>query len=147
MWKCDCGEFNNDDLEFCVSCAMVRVADPTSHRTRKKQLSSRAMFRRIQDFLLFDIAFCSMVALYCFVADDIAHILPVQQFPNVEVPAVLKTTLPIIAIILFQVLLAVNVLRMLYSTALNSERNSLFLRQIYHMLKEKEDKEKPGEGS
>lgn len=146
MWKCECGEFNNDDLEFCVSCDRVRLGGFPKELNQRKQVSTRDVFRRIQDFILFDIAFCAMVALYCFFVEDIGKFLPWQQFGKVEVPEALKTTLPIIAIILFQVLLLINVLRMLYGSALNTERNNLFLERIYQMLKEKEREKKKQKG-
>jgi len=141
MWQCECGEFNNEEFEFCVSCARARLADSATE-SNKKQLTTRRMFRRIQDFILFDIAFCAMVALYCFFVEDIVRILPSRHFGSVQVPQALKTTLPIILIILFQVLLLINVLRMLYNSALNTERNNLFLQRIYQMLREKEDEKK-----
>lgn len=137
MWKCECGEFNNDALELCVSCERPRLSSSNGQRSEKKEFTARAMFRRIQDFILFDVAFCAMVALYCVFVDG--KLLLPEQF-TIDVPEVLKTTLPIIAIILFQILLAVNVLRMLYNSALNSERNSLLLQRMYQMLKEDEEK-------
>jgi len=103
------------------------------------------MFRRIQDFILFDIAFCAMVALYCVSVEHIGNLLPPERFGRIEVPESLKTTLPIIAIILFQILLAINVLRMVYNSALNSEKNTLFLQRIYQMLKENEKKKQDDE--
>ena len=145
MWKCECGEFNNDDLEFCVSCERPRLSEPVPGSTPKKQLGTRSTFRRIQDFILFDIAFCAMVALYCVLVEHISSFLPPERFGAVEVPESLKTTLPIIAIILFQILLAVNILRMLYNSALNSEKNSFLLRRVYQMLKEKEEKNRGDE--
>lgn len=141
MWKCECGEFNNDDLDFCLRCDRVRLTDPGSQPSQKKQLTTRGMFRRIQDFILFDIAFCAIVALYCFFA-ELGDIVPELDFLRLDLPQVLKTTLPIIAIILFQVLLVINILRMLYGAAVNSERNRLFLQRIYRMLSEKEDEKK-----
>jgi len=144
MWKCECGEFNNDELEFCVRCERVRLSTSPTESGQRKQLTAKDMFRRIQDFILFDVAFCAMVAMYCLFVEDIWKLLPGQQFTEVPVPEALKTTLPIIAIILFQVLLVINILRMLYSSALSSERNSLFLQKIYQMLKEKDqDRKKP----
>jgi hypothetical protein len=143
MWKCECGEFNNDKLEFCVSCQRPRLSEPLDASVPKK-LSTRSAFRRIQDFILFDIAFCAMVALYCVMVEYIGNVLPPERFGVIEVPQSLKTTLPIIAIILFQILLAINVLRMIYNSALNSEKNSLLLRQMYNMLKEKEEEKKRG---
>jgi hypothetical protein len=138
MWKCECGEFNNDDLDFCVRCDRVRLTAPDSQSGEKKQLTTQGMFRRIQDFILFDIAFCAIVALYCFFV-ELGNIVPELDFLKLDLPQVLKTTLPIIAIILFQVLLMINVLRMLYGSAINSERNRLFLQRIYRMLSEKEN--------
>lgn len=144
MWKCECGEFNNDDLEFCVACQRVRLSEPAAQPDEKKEPTTRAIFRRIQDFILLDIAFCAMVALYCFFVEDIIKALAPPQFGTPQVSEALKTTLPIIAIILFQVLLLINILRMLYSSALSSEKNTLFLRRIYQMLKENEgSKKKP----
>ncbi len=145
MWKCECGEFNNDDLEFCVSCERPRLSDLLASSTPKEQLGTRSTFRRIQDFILFDIAFCAMVALYCVLVEHIGSFLPPERFGAVEVPESLKTTLPIIAIILFQILLAINILRMLYNSALNSEKNSFLLRRVYQMLKEKEEKKRGDE--
>ncbi len=140
MWKCECGEFNNDDLEYCVKCDRPRLSAPGREADQTKQLTTRSMFRRIQDFILFDIAFCAMVALYCVFVDG--QLLPPERFGTIEVPQVLKTTLPIIAIILFQILLVINILRMLYNSALNSERNSLLLQRVYRMLKEDENKKR-----
>lgn len=141
MWKCECGEFNNDDLEFCGQCERPRLSDAAG---RGKQVTTRSMFRRIQDFILFDIAFCAMVALYCVIVDG--KVLPAERFGTIEVPEVLKTTLPIIAIILFQILLVINVLRMLYTSALTSEKNSILLRRIYQMLKKDQNNKPGGEG-
>jgi len=141
MWKCECGEFNNNDLDFCVRCQKIRLTDADAQSDQKKQLTTRAMFRRIQDFILFDIAFCAIVALYCFFV-ELGELVPELHFPKFDLPQVLKTTLPLIAIILFQVLLAINILRMLYGAAINSERNQLFLQRIYQMLSEKEDEKK-----
>ena len=136
MWKCECGEFNNDDLVFCVACERPRLTEAGRAPEQLKQLSTQAMFRRIQDFILFDIAFCATVALYCVFVDG--WLLPLESLG--AVPEVFKTTLPIIAIILFQILLAINVLRMLYQAALNSERNTVFLHRLYQMLKESDGK-------
>jgi hypothetical protein len=145
MWKCDCGEFNNDDLEFCVRCQRPRLTELEASRGKKAELKTKGMFRRIQDFILLDIAFCAMVALYCFLVEDIGKLLSPQQLGEVVVPEVLKTTLPIIAIVLFQILLLINVLRMLYDSALRSERNGLFLERIYRMLREESKEEKKPE--
>jgi len=98
------------------------------------------MFRRIQDFILFDIAFCAMVALYCVFVGRIAEFLSPEGTEAIKESQALTTTLPIIAVVLFQILLAINVLRMVYNSALNSERNSLLLQRIYRMLKEGENK-------
>ena len=145
MWKCECGEFNNEDFEFCVSCERPRLSAPPGSRASGKRLTTRSAFRRIQDFILFDIAFCAMVALYCVLVEYIGYILPPERFGTVEVPQSLRTTLPIIAVVLFQILLAINILRMLYNSALNSERNSFLLHRIYQILKEKDEKKTKNE--
>jgi len=140
MWKCECGEFNNDDLEYCVKCDRPRLSDAGREADQTKQLTTRSMFRRIQDFILFDIAFCAMVALYCVFVGRIAELLSPEGTEAIKESQALTTTLPIIAVVLFQILLAINVLRMVYNSALNSERNSLLLQRIYRMLKEGENK-------
>ena len=146
MWKCECGEFNNDEHDFCVRCQKVRLTPPEAQPTGKKELSIRAMFRRMQEFILFDVAFCAMIALYCVFVEYIDTILPPERFGVIEVPESLKTTLPIIAVILFQVLLVVNILRMLYSVAVNGERNRVFLERIHRLLTEKKDEDKSRKG-
>jgi len=82
-----------------------------------------------------------MVALYCVLVDG--RLLPLKSFG--PVPDVFKTTLPIIAIILFQILLAINVLRMFYNSALNSERHTFLLQRIYQILKENQKKKRGDE--
>jgi cellulose synthase/poly-beta-1,6-N-acetylglucosamine synthase-like glycosyltransferase len=142
MWKCECGEFNNDEHDFCVQCQKVRLTPPEAQPAGQKELSTRGMFRRMQEFILFDIAFCAMIALYCVFVEYIDIILPPERFGVIEVPESLKTTLPIVAVILFQVLLVVNILRMVYSVAVNAERNRLFLERIHRLLTEKKDEGK-----
>lgn len=139
MWKCECGEFNNDEQDFCQACHRVRLNPPDAQATGVKELPTEGMFRRMQEFVLFDVAFCSMIALYCVFVEYIDKILPPERFGPIVVPESLKTTLPIIAVILFQILLVVNVLRMLYSLAVNAERNRVFLHRIHDLLAQKKD--------
>jgi hypothetical protein len=139
MWKCECGEFNNDEHDFCLTCQKVRLSPPDAQATGTKELPTQAMFRRMQEFVLFDVAFCAMIALYCVFVEYIDMILPPERFGVIEVPESLKTTLPIIAVILFQMLLVVNVLRMLYTLAVNAERNRAFLHRIHQLLTQKKD--------
>lgn len=139
MWKCECGEFNNDEHDFCLTCQKVRLTPPDAQATGPKELPTQAMFRRMQEFVLFDIAFCAMIALYCVFVEYIDWILPPERFGPIVVPESLKTTLPIIAVILFQMLLVVNVLRMLYSLAVNTERNRVLLDRIHQLLTQKKD--------
>lgn len=96
MWKCECGEFNNDELEFCVRCDRVRLSTPSAELNQRKQLTAKDMFRRIQDFILFDIAFCAMVALYCLFVEDIWKLLPGQQFVEIPVPEPSKQLSPLL---------------------------------------------------
>ena len=125
MWQCECGEFNNDRTQFCLKCGQIKILDIDTvekNLDAESEYHTQAMFRRIQDFLLFDIAFTALIALYCFW----------RKF---------DVALPIIVLILTQILLVVNILRMFYKSALNSERNSIFLQRIYEIVSERQRKE------
>lgn len=118
MWQCECDEFNNDDHDFCVVCKRIRVDKGTKHDPTPHVGHIEGMFRRIQDFILIDVAFMALIALYCFFSG-------------------LKEAVPVIVLLLFQIFLMVNLLRMIYQAAMTAERNSVFLHKIYELLLEK----------
>jgi len=117
MWRCECGEFNNDEHDFCVTCKRVRVEEEIEEGISCNVSTLEVMFRRVQDFILIDIALLAIIALYCFLAE-------------------LKEAVPIVVLLLFQIILVTNLLRMLYQAAMTSERNSIFLHKIHKLLLE-----------
>jgi len=119
MWQCECGEFNNDEADFCAACNQVRVAKDEQYEPEKHALALQAIFRRMQDFIVVDIALSALVALYCFMTG-------------------LKNALPIIVLLLFQIILVTGLLRMLYQLAITAERNSIFISKIHKLLLERE---------
>lgn len=119
MWQCECSAFNNDEHNFCPACKRIRVDDEsTSIDPSEKAANIEAMFRRIQDFILIDVAFMAIIALYCFLSG-------------------LKEAVPVIVLLLFQIFLVVNLIRLVYQVAMTTERNSVFLHKIHDLLLEK----------
>ncbi len=140
MWTCECGEFNNDGASFCVACKKVRITDKEKENMEEVVHETENMFRKIQEFILLDIAILCVVAVASFV---------VAMYTELEQDY--KTIIYIglfIVIILFQLMLVIGVLRMFYSSAVNAERNTFFLQKIYQLIKEEEeekaDKEETG---
>jgi hypothetical protein len=132
MWTCECGEFNNDDASFCVACKKVRIADKDKESMKEIVHETENMFRKIQEFILLDIAMLCVVAVVSFV---------VAMYTELEQDY--KTIIYIglfIVIILFQLMLVIGMLRMFYSSAVNAERNTFFLQKIYQLMKEEEEK-------
>ena len=122
MWQCDCGEFNNDEHDFCTGCKQVRVTQDENYDPEKHAVKLENMFKRVQDFVLADIALCALIALYCFIIG-------------------LKEAVPIIVILLFQILLVLGILRMIYQASLTSERNSIYLNKIHKLILDQIKKE------
>ena len=119
MWQCECGEFNNEGIDFCGSCKQVKVSKDEQYQPEKQASALESVFRRMQDFVVVDIALSALVALYCFIIG-------------------LKEALPIIVLLLFQTLLITGLLRMIYQLAMTSERNSIFISKIHKLLLERE---------
>ena len=118
MWQCECGEFNNEEVDFCGSCKQVKVAKNEQYEPEKHASALENIFRRMQDFVVVDIALSALVALYCFITG-------------------LKQALPIIVLVLFQTLLIAGLLRMIYQLAMTAERNSIFISKIHKLLLER----------
>ena len=132
MWTCECGEFNNDGASFCVACKKVRIADKDKESMKEIVHETESMFRKIQEFILLDIAMLCVVAVASFF---------VAMYTELEQDY--KTIIYIglfIVIILFQLMLVIGMLRMFYSSAVNAERNTFFLQKIYQLMKEEEEK-------
>ena len=125
MWQCECGEFNNDELSYCIACNKVRIEKKKEKGPEKIILTTDSMFRRIQDFILFDIAFTALIAVYCF-----------WRGKNLEA---FEGICAIIVLILFQLLLVINLLRMFYNAVINAERNTFFLQKIYEIMRERKE--------
>ena len=125
MWTCECGEFNNDGASFCVACKKVRIVDKQKEDIKEAVHETENMFRKIQEFILLDIA------LLCIVAD-----------PDDKVIAYI---LLFIVVILFQLFLLIGILRMFYKSAINAERNTYFLQKIYELVKQEEAKDEKEE--
>ena len=130
MWTCECGEFNNDEASFCVACKKVRITDKQKDDMKESVHETENMFRKIQEFILLDIAILLVVAAVSFV---------VAMYTDLEQDY--KTIIYIglfIVVILFQLILVIGILRMFYSSAVNAERNTFFLQKIYELIKEEE---------
>ena len=130
MWTCECGEFNNDQASFCVACKKVRITDKQKDDMKESVHETENMFRKIQEFVLLDIAILFVVAAVSFF---------VAMYTELEPDY--KTIIYIglfIVVILFQLILLIGILRLFYSSAINAERNTFFLQKIYELVKEEE---------
>ena len=133
MWQCECGEFNNDDNAFCVRCNKIRVIEERARTRQRAPMNTQTMFRRIQDFILLDIALTALLVVYCFWRAS--EKLPIEEgsdgtlFLPRNVP--FEAVIPVLVVVILQFGLLVHLLRAFYHTAMSSERNSIFLQKIY----------------
>ena len=132
MWTCECGEFNNDQASFCVACKKVRISDKKMEDVSNAVHATEGMFRKIQDFILLDIALLCIVAVVSFIIEMYTKF----DFQN---KIIIYILIFIIAVI-FQLFLLIGILRMFYSAAVNAERNTFFLQKIYELMKHEEEK-------
>lgn len=132
MWTCECGEFNNDEASFCVACKKVRIVDKQKEDIKEAVHETENMFRKIQEFILLDIALLCIVAIVSFVVAVYADFDPDDK--------VIAYILLFIVVILFQLFLLIGILRMFYNAAINAERNTFFLQKIYELVKQDETK-------
>ena len=146
MWQCECGEFNNEQSTFCVKCNKVRVVKDRARVRQRAPMNTDTMFRRIQDFILLDIAVTAMVVVYCFWRAT--ERVPIDQAEDgllyVRRGVAFEAIIPLLLVVILQLGLLVHVLRVLYQAAVSSERNSIFLQKIYESsggLEEEEQEE------
>ena len=132
MWQCECGEFNNDDSTFCVRCNKLRVIKQAAGTRQRTPTNTETLFRRIQDFILLDIAFTALVVVYCFWRASQKMEVTSPDGETFMVPGLaFEAVIPLLLVMIFQIWVAVYLLRAFYRTAINSERNSIFLQKIY----------------
>ena len=132
MWQCECGEFNNEESSYCVQCNKLRVIKAKAPARPATPTNTETVFRRIQDFILLDIAVTALLVVYCFWRAS----QPVQiKSPDGEeftMPAVaFESVVPLLLVVILQMWLLVYLLRAFYRVALTSERNAIFLQKIY----------------
>lgn len=146
MWQCECGEFNNEESVYCVRCDKLRVIKDKAADRQQKSANTETAFRRIQDLVLLNLAVIALLVVYCLWRAS----QPVEiKGPNDEIytmPAIsFEAIIPVLFLVAIQMWLLIRLLRVFYRTAVNSERNSIFLQKIYEKYEgiadEDEDKE------
>ncbi len=132
MWQCECGEFNNEESAYCVRCNKLRVIKEQARHRQRGLTNTDTVFRRIQDFILLDIAVTGLVVVYCFWrASEKVRIETVDGELYISRGLAFESVIPLLLVVILQFGLMVHLLRVLYTTAINSERNSIFLQKIY----------------
>jgi hypothetical protein len=132
MWQCECGEFNNDESTYCVRCNKVRPVTETATTRQRTPTNTESLFRRIQDFILLDIAFTALMVVYCFWRASQKMEVTTPDGETFMVPGLaFEGAIPLLLVVIFQLWVAVYLVRAFYRTAINSERNSIFLQRIY----------------
>jgi len=146
MWQCECGEFNNEESAFCVRCNKIRVIKERARLRQRTPMNTETIFRRIQDYILFDVAVTALLVVYCFWRAS--EKVPIEQGPDgtsfLPRGVAFEAVIPLLVVVILQLGLLVHLLRAVYRTAINSERNSIFLQKIYEEyegLAEEEEKE------
>jgi hypothetical protein len=147
MWKCECGEFNNEESDYCVRCNKLRVIKERSGARQREPMNTDTMFRRIQEFILLDVAVIGLLVVYCFWRASQRVEIEGPDGQVFSMPAVsFDSVIPLLMVIILQMGLLVHLLRAFYRTAVNSERNSIFLQKIYETyegIAEEEEEEAP----
>jgi hypothetical protein len=150
MWQCECGEFNNEESSYCVQCNKLRVIKAKAPRRPAAPANTETVFRRIQDFILLDIAVTALLVVYCFWrASQSVDVNMEVKYPEgtgtFAIPGLaFEAVIPLLVVVILQMALVVQLLRAFYRVALSSERNAIFLQKIYQNL-EGTDEEKEGE--
>jgi len=143
MWQCECGEFNNEENTYCVRCNKVRVIKERARARRQTPTNTDTLFRRIQDFILLDIAVTALVVVYCFWRASQG--VPIEEGADgmfyVPRGIAFEAVIPLLLVVILQLGLLVHVLRVLYKSAITSERNSIFLQKIYETYEGLADEE------
>ena len=145
MWQCECGEFNNEESAYCVRCNKLRVIKERARHRQQGLVNTDTIFRRIQDFILLDIAVTGLVVVYCFWrASQKVRIETVDGELYIPRGIAFEAVIPLLLVVILQFGLMVHLLRVLYRAAITSERNSIFLQRIYEKyegLEEEEEEE------
>jgi hypothetical protein len=139
MWQCECGEFNNEDSAYCLRCNKLRVIKDKVAERQQTASNTQTVFRRIQDFILLDIGVTALLVVYCFwrASQSIDVTTEVEYsagkgHATFAVPGLaFEAVIPLLVVVILQMALLVHLLRVFYRTAINSERNSIFLQKIY----------------
>jgi len=132
VWQCECGEFNNEESAYCVRCNKLRVIEEQARHRQRRLTNTDTVFRRIQDFILLDIAVTGLVVVYCFWrASQKVRIEAVDGELYIPRGLAFESVIPLLLVVILQFGLLVHLLRVLYGAAINSERNSIFLQKIY----------------
>ncbi len=148
MWQCECGEFNNDESTFCVQCNKLRVIKAAVGIRQRTPTNTDTLFRRIQDFILLDIAFTALVVVYCFWRASQKMEVTTPEGETFMVPGLaFEAAIPLLLVVIFQIWVGVYLLRAFYRTAISSERNSFFLQKIYEKYEGLADEEEETESA
>lgn len=150
MWQCECGEFNNEESTYCVQCNKLRVVKVKAKPpARPAPTNTETIFRRIQDFILLDIAVTALLVVYCFWrASQPVQIRAAESGEVLTMPGVaFESVVPLLLAVILQMWLLVYLLRAFYRVALSSERNAVFLQKIYQSLEGTEEEEKAEESA
>jgi hypothetical protein len=132
MWQCECGEFNNEESTYCVRCNKVRVIEEKARARQRGPMNTDTVFRRIQDFVLFDVAVTALVVVYCFwQASQKVRIEEIDGEQFISRGMGFESVIPLLLVVILQLGLLVHLLRIFYHVAVTSERNSIFLQKIY----------------
>jgi hypothetical protein len=148
MWQCECGEFNNEDNTYCVRCNKIRVIKEQASARQRAPVNTDSIFRRIQDFILLDIGLTALVVVYCFWrASQKVQLVEVDGEQYLPRSVAFEAVIPILLVLIIQMGLLVHVLRVFYRTAINSERNSIFLQKIYEKYEGLDEEDEPEESA
>ncbi|MBN1916446.1 MAG: hypothetical protein JW889_00940 [Verrucomicrobia bacterium] len=148
MWQCECGEFNNEESNYCVQCNKLRVAKTKTPVRAAPPTNTESVFRRIQDFILFDIAATALLVVYCFWRASQSVEVRGSEGEVYKMPALaFESVVPLLLVVIMQLWLLVYLLRALYRVALTSERNSVFLQKIYQKYEGIEEEAEGGESA
>jgi hypothetical protein len=132
MWQCECGEFNNEESAYCVRCNKVRVIKEKARARQRAPMNTDTVFRRIQDFVLFDIAVTALVVVYCvWQASQKVRIEEIDGEQFISRGMGFESVIPLLLVVILQLGLLIHLLRVFYHIAITSERNSIFLQKIY----------------
>lgn len=148
MWQCECGEFNNEESNYCVQCNKLRVVKTKAPVRAAGPTNTETVFRRIQDFILLNIAVTALLVVYCFWRASQSVEVMAADGEVFKMPALaFESVVPLLLVVIMQLWLLVYLLRALYRVALTSERNSVFLQKIYQKYEGIDEEAEGGESA